>query len=93
MWLQGLPRKVAQDIFGRLQIHGVNAGAIKDGSVTAFDVGVLYLAQPRDYRWRGTMAKKQGQPVDGFHAHVSGSGKVRLNALRRLYNALEVKKN
>ena len=43
-------RKVAQDLFQRVQLYGAEAGLAKGGMVTGFDVEVLFLALKRGYK-------------------------------------------
>ncbi len=46
---KGLRRDVAQDLFPRLRLYGADAGMIKGGAVTGFDVELLFLARKMGY--------------------------------------------
>lgn len=89
---KGFRREAAQDVFSRLHIHGADAGVIKGGSVTAFDVEVLFLAQRRGYRikevpvsWHYGVNSKVNPLQDSLRMFRDVI-QVRLNALQGLYD-------
>jgi len=47
---KGFRREVGHDLFRRVRLYGEEAGPVKGGAVTAFDVEVLFLAHKRGYR-------------------------------------------
>ena len=96
---KGFRREVAQDIFSRLRIHGADAGTIEGGSVTAFDVEVLYLARRRGYRiaevpvaWHYGVNSKVNPLRDSMRMFRDVL-QVRLNALRGRYDDSDVREN
>jgi dolichyl-phosphate beta-glucosyltransferase len=94
---KGFRGEVAQDVFSRLRIHGPDAGPIKGGSVTAFDVEVLYLAQRQGYRIAEVPVawhygeKSKVNPLRDSMRMFRDVVQVRLNALRGLYGTSDVR--
>ena len=90
---KGLRRDVAQDLFRRLRLYGADAGTIKGGAVTGFDVELLFLARKRGYtikevpvQWYyGTGAKVN--PLRDSWRNFNDVLQVRLNDWRGGYDA------
>ncbi|MCR4406277.1 MAG: glycosyltransferase family 2 protein [Anaerolineae bacterium] len=64
---KGLRHDVAQDLFQRLRLYGADAGTIKGGAVTGFDVELLFLARKRGY----SIKEVPVQWYYGSHAKVN----------------------
>lgn len=64
---KGLSHEVAQDLFRRLRLYGADAGTIKGGAVTGFDVELLFLARKRGY----SIKEVPVQWYYGSHAKVN----------------------
>jgi dolichyl-phosphate beta-glucosyltransferase len=90
---KGLRRDVAQDLFQRLRLYGADAGMIKGGAVTGFDVELLFLARKRGYtikevpvQWYyGTDAKVN--PIRDSWRNFNDVLQVWLNDQRGVYDA------
>ena len=90
---KGFRREVAHDLFGRVRLYGADAGTIKGGAVTGFDVEVLYLALQAGYRieeipvkWRYGARRKVNLLVDSART-FRDVVKVRWMVMKGIYGA------
>ena len=78
-------REVAQDLFQRVQLYGAQAGLVKGGMVTGFDVEVLCLARKRGY-------KVKEVPVQWYYGANTKVNPL-LDSVRMFMDVLRVKLN
>ncbi len=82
---KGFRREAGHDLFRRVRLYGEDAGPIKGGAVTAFDVEVLLLAHKRGYRVKEV-------PVEWYYGENTKVNPAR-DSIRMLKDILQVRWN